>query len=344
MKHRTIINIFTGLALAAAVAVIALISIILTGKSHLYNAADRIVQGNNCDGDKTNEAVIFNREPYVYKKGLINILVLGIDGEGNLYDNHSPGDMGQSDAVYVVSIDTQSKATHVVGIPRDTMTTIEMSDKDGNTVAVNTGQVTLQYGYGQDIQQCTSLMAKSVSGILYNIHIDRVVVLSVNSIAIINDAVGGVTVTIENDFTDESGEVLDEAFVKGNTIHLTGEQARLFVQERDCNVAESAMDRLSRQEQYMQALEQLLYKKVRKNPFLIMKIIKELKSNDMLYTDMTNAEIVYVFFQIAESDFNMDSIITIPGKVKKGIRYEEYYTDNESLKKLIMQIFYLPVD
>ena len=45
MKHRTIINIFTGLALAAAVAVIALISIILTGKSHLYNAADRIVQG-----------------------------------------------------------------------------------------------------------------------------------------------------------------------------------------------------------------------------------------------------------------------------------------------------------
>ena len=38
MKHRTIINIFTGLALAAAVAVIALISIILTGKSHLYNA------------------------------------------------------------------------------------------------------------------------------------------------------------------------------------------------------------------------------------------------------------------------------------------------------------------
>ena len=57
------------------------------------------------------------------------------------------------------------------------------------------------------------------------------------------------------------------------------------------------MDRLSRQEQYMQALEQLLYKKVRKNPFLIMKIIKELKSNDMLYTDMTNAEIVYVFFR-----------------------------------------------
>lgn len=195
MKHRTIINIFTGLALAAAVAVIALISIILTGKSHLYNAADRIVEGNNCDGGKTNEAVIFNREPYVYKKGLINILVLGIDGEGNLYDNHSPGDMGQSDAVYVVSIDTQSKATHVVGIPRDTMTTIEMSDKDGNTVAVNTGQVTLQYGYGQDIQQCTSLMAKSVSGILYNIHIDKVVVLSVNSIAIINDAVGGVKIT-----------------------------------------------------------------------------------------------------------------------------------------------------
>ena len=37
--------------------------------------------------------------------------------------------MGQSDAVYVVSIDTQSKATHVVGIPRDTMTTIEIQTR-----------------------------------------------------------------------------------------------------------------------------------------------------------------------------------------------------------------------
>ena len=344
MKRRTIINIFTGMVLAVAVIVIILTSIILTGKAHFNDAKRRVVEGENCDSGKTNEAVIYNRKSYVYKKGLINILVLGIDGEGNLYDNHSPGNMGQSDAVYVVSIDTQSKAISVVGIPRDTMTTIEMSDKDGNIIAVNTGQVTLQYGYGQDIQQCTTLMAKSVSGILYNIHIDRVVTMSVNSIAVINDAVGGVTVTIENDFTDESGEVLDEEFVKGNTIHLTGEQARLFVQERDCNVAGSAMDRLSRQEQYMQALEPLLYKKILKNPFFIMKIVKQLKSNNMLYTDMTNAELAYIFSQIAESDFNMDSIITIPGKVKKGIRYEEYYTDNESLKKLIMQIFYLPVN
>lgn len=46
--------------------------------------------------------------------------------------------------------------------------------------------------------------------------------LSINSIGIINDAIGGVDVTIENDFTDESGEILEESFIKGNTVHLEG--------------------------------------------------------------------------------------------------------------------------
>lgn len=43
---------------------------------------------------------------------------------------------------------------------------------------------------------------------MYNIPIDRVCVFNCEAIGVINDAVGGVEVTIENDFTDESEEVL----------------------------------------------------------------------------------------------------------------------------------------
>ena len=38
---------------------------------------------------------------------------------------------------------------------------------------------------------------------MYNIPIDRVCVFNCEAIGVINDAVGGVEVTIENDFTDE---------------------------------------------------------------------------------------------------------------------------------------------
>ena len=51
---------------------------------------------------------------------------------------------------------------------------------------------------------------------MYNIPIDRVCVFNCEAIGVINDAVGGVEVTIENDFTDESGEVLEPEFYKGN--------------------------------------------------------------------------------------------------------------------------------
>lgn len=64
---------------------------------------------------------------------------------------------------------------------------------------------------------------------MLNIPISRVCVFNCEAIGVINDAVGGVEVTIENDFTDESGEVLEPEFYKGNTLKLTGEQAVIFI-------------------------------------------------------------------------------------------------------------------
>ena len=82
---------------------------------------------------------------------------------------------------------------------------------------------------------------------MYNIPIERVCVFNCEAIGVINDAVGGVEVTIENDFTDESGEVLEPEFYKGNTLKLDGEQAVTFIRERDCSIFKSAMDRVEAQ-------------------------------------------------------------------------------------------------
>ena len=85
-------------------------------------------------------------------------------------------------------------------------------------------------------RQQSSCNAEAVSRLMYNIPIDRVCVFNCEAIGVINDAVGGVEVTIENDFTDESEEVLEPEFYKGNTLKLTGEQAVTFIRERDCTI------------------------------------------------------------------------------------------------------------
>ena len=72
-------------------------------------------------------------------------------------------------------------------------------------------------------------------------------VFNCEAIGVINDAVGGVEVTIENDL-QMRWRSSEPEFYKGNTLKLTGEQAVTFIRERDCTIFKSAMDRVERQE------------------------------------------------------------------------------------------------
>ena len=166
---------------------------------------------------------------------------------------------------------------------------------------------------------------------MYNIPIDRVCVFNCEAIGVINDAVGGVEVTIENDFTDESGEVLEPEFYKGNTLKLNGEQAVTFIRERDCSIFKSAMDRVERQEQYISSLVSTAKSKLK------------LKENDCIYTDISASELMYIAQLAGRTHFSMEDVTTIPGEVKMGEEFEEYHTDSTALKKIVLENFYTKV-
>ena len=178
---------------------------------------------------------------------------------------------------------------------------------------------------------------------MYNIPIDRVCVFNWEAIGVINDAVGGVEVTIENDFTDESGEVLEPEFYKGNTLKLTGEQAVTFIRERDCTIFKSAMDRVERQEQYISSLVSTAKSKLKRNPMIALSIINKLKENDCIYTDISVSELMYIAQLAGRTHFSMEDVTTIPGEVKMGEEFEEYHTDSTALKKIVLENFYTKV-
>ena len=70
--------------------------------------------------------------------------------------------------------------------------------------------------------------------------------MNVSSIPLLNDEVGGVTVTIEEDGL----EVKDPLLKKGSIVHLNGSQAELFVRYRDITKPQTALSRMDRQQQY----------------------------------------------------------------------------------------------
>ena len=150
-KWKIIINIVAVVILLAGVLTSLMYSILITGAKNMDSDSKKLVSGSNSDSESVETAVVYNRNTYAYKKGLINILVLGIDGEGNLYDGHTAGNMGQSDAIYLLSIDTINKKISVIGIPRDTMTSVRFFDQDGSLTTANTAQIAVQYAFGSDI-------------------------------------------------------------------------------------------------------------------------------------------------------------------------------------------------
>lgn len=303
-----------------------------------------VVDGKNINHKSISDSVEYNGGQYIYNADIVNILVLGIDSDLPVTQKQEKiGDMGQTDAIYLVSIDTKKHSLQVYAIPRDSMCEVDIYDESGKLVSLMDAQLALQYNFALDCENSSRLSAEAVSRLMLNIPISRVCVFNCEAIGVINDAVGGVEVTIENDFTDESGEVLEPEFYKGNTLKLTGEQAVTFIRERDCTIFKSAMDRVERQEQYISSLVSTAKSKLKRNPMIALSILNKLKENDCIYTDISASELMYIAQLAGRTHFSMEDVTTIPGEVKMGEEFEEYHTDSTALKKMVLENFYTKV-
>lgn len=316
----------------------------MSGRKSLLDDEKSVITGRNIKGSSIHDKFIDNDSGYQYNSDLVNILVLGIDSDKKVSESNPNGEMGQSDALYLVSFDLKKNKINVFGIPRDSMSEVEIYGENNKLFAISKLQIAVQYAYGDNCKESCELTAKAASGIMYGIPVDRVCVFNYDAVSVINDAVGGVEVTFENDFTDESGEEIDPEFKKGNTITLTGEQAGYYLRERDCTIAESAMDRLSRQEQYISHLTDKFKKQIKSKPLKALDIVRKLKDNDSIYTDMTSSEIVYLATKLKKADFGMENVITLPGKVEMGEEFEEYNLDTSAIRRLILDDFYKKID
>lgn len=340
-KKCLIIIAFIVVIIAALISVIT--SYFESAKRSL-KTTDSVIAGKNINNKAVSDSVEYNGGQYVYNDDIVNILVLGVDSDLKVSEKQEKiGGMGQTDAIYLVSIDTKKHSLMVYAIPRDTMCEIDIYNEKGKLKGLMDAQLALQYNYALDCENSSRLSAEAVSRLMYNIPVNRVCVFNCDAISVINDAVGGVEVTIENDFTDESGEVLEPEFYKGNTLKLTGEQAVTFVRERDCTIFKSAMDRVERQEQYISSLVTTVKSKLKRNPMTAISILDELKESDCIYTDISSSELMYIAQIAVRTGFSMENVVTIPGEVKMGEEFEEYHTDSTALKKMILEKFYTNV-
>jgi len=275
------------------------------------------------------DTIQYQGNEYVYNQNLTNILFMGIDTKGEVVLKEAPGTAGQADAVMLLTLDEESRTAEILQISRDAMTDIDIYDVSGDYYTSIQAQLATQYAYGNGKQSSCWAMKKTTSRLLYDLPIDGYISLNIESIRILNDALGGVTLTVPEDYTD-----IDPAFEKGAVITLTGEQAERYVRYRDIEATGSNNERMERQNQYLLALFQAVKTKAGNagNGYEVFYTLLE----PYLTTDLSAEEIN----GLAKYHFDESKTEYVPGEVKQGEEYEEFYVDEGKLRELLMENFY----
>lgn len=286
--------------------------------------------------DKWQEGIInYNGKRYQYNFNLDVYLVLGIDKdeEKKAVTNYKQG--GQSDALFLVVANKETKELSVISINRNAMTRVLTCDEEGNSTGFTKAQICTQHGFGDGMTLSCTRTVDAVSYLFYKQPINGYVSINMGAITTLNDAVGGVTVEVLQDISrPEEGVSLK----KGETVTLKEMEAYYYLRHRDLNEFDSASARLRRQEQYIGGFMSALSD----------------ASNDMnklltMYDSVSkyivsNMEFATLAAELAEYEYSEERMYTVPGETVKTELFEEYHVDDKALYQMIIDIFYEEIE
>jgi len=170
--------------------------------------------------------VEYNGSTYVEKTGITTILLLGVD-DNDISIDYGARRGGQADFQLLLVVDHENHCVYQLQIDRDTITDVEALGIFGNSLGKQPMQICLAHAFGITEEECDLHAVQAVEDLLPGLKVDIYLTFDLASIGLFNDAIGGTTVTLADDFTS-----LDPAMAKDTTLTLNGRQAEIFVRTR----------------------------------------------------------------------------------------------------------------
>ena len=285
-----------------------------------------------------NNVIVYQDQEYVLKDNIERFLVLGLDKyEGSTAADSYESSI-QTDFLMLFVFDNDKKQCSALQISRDTMTQINRLSVGGtHVVDTYTKQIALAYNYVADDNEkirCRNTK-DSVEYLLQDVKIDHYLSLTMDAVPLLNDSVGGVEITVLDDFTG-----IDDTLVKGETVVLNGEQALRYVRARQ-GLEDSTNDaRMARQRQYVRALYEKMLSSQRSDEDFMAQIVTSL--SDYLVYDSSDQKMKELAEKFDEYEFL--GIREIEGETKLGEEFMEFYPDEDSLQALVIELFYTTVN
>ena len=279
----------------------------------------------------------FDGKDYQLKENMEVILIMGIDDREDIGDSQFTIHNSQADVLYVYAVDHMNKTYQAIQLNRETMTGIQTYNDDGTKDTIAEAQICLAHSFGKTEQGRCLNTVDAVSGLLFNMQIDHYISLNMKAISILNEQVGGVTVTVPAGL-----ESADPAFKEGAKVKLQGKQAELFVRSRMSLENDTNEFRMERQQMFLNAwMEQANHKMDTDSGFALGLV---LSLSDYMTSDMSANSLSDLANQLKEYK-NLGTIKTIGETLleseAKISAFREYYVDMDDLERKVIDLFYV---
>lgn len=292
-------------------------------------------QGRFILSDTEETSVEYNGKKYELKKDIESFLVIGLDKFEDQTVVDSYNNDQQADFLMLFVFDDSARTCTAIHINRDSMAKIRVLGVAGNPIDTVTKQIALSHTYGNGRDVSCINTAYSVSDLLLGIKVNHYISFTLDSVAILNDLVGGVEVTVNDDFSG-----IDDTLIMGETVTLHGEHALHYVRSRYGLDDSSNNARMVRQQQYINALYEKTKECIVNDDEFAIKAALEM--SDYIVSDRSVNQLDELSTKFAEYDFK--GITSLEGETRRGEKFMEFYPDEDSIREIVISLFYSPVE
>ena len=261
----------------------------------------------------------YNGVEYVKNEDVESFLILGLDKFEDAINNDSYNNDQRADFLMLLVFDNSEKKFTAVHLNRDTMVNMNVLGVAGQKIGTVNKQLALAHTYGNGRDVSCRNTADAVSELLNGVKVNHYLSITMDAVPILNDLLGGVEVTVLDDFSG---------------IH--GDHALTYVRERYGLEDSSNSTRMVRQRQYMTAVYDKAMLKIENDDNFVIEASSKLA--DYIVSDRSVNQLQEIAKKLSQYKFT--EIETLEGEsvVKDGLM--EFRPDADSIDKIVFELFY----
>jgi len=318
-----------------AIVLVLLVALILAAIFFEKKGSSELVEGSGAaptyeKNNPLSQTVEFEGKKYKFNEKLQTLLFMGIDDFGKVEASDVYTNDGHADFLMLAIMDTEKETYSLLHINRDTMTDVKILGLGGRAAGIAQMQIAVSHAYGSGLEDSCRNTVDAVAGLLGGVEADNYLSMTMDGVAALNDEMGGITLTVSDEFYNVP------EFVKGEEITLTGDLALKYVRGRMQAADGTNINRMQRQRQYMELFIDALMFNMQDEDFAVRAFDKV---SDYIVTDMSVDKISSLAERISSYDYL--GVHTIEGEARLGDRYIEFYVDEELLEKQIIELFFV---